>query len=460
MAVTAGPESRDESSPAPTQETRGGLSLQTFVAFKSRPFRLLWFNQLSFVLSQSIRQFAFVWLVLEMDGGGQTLGLVAFALGFPILIFGLPAGALADRLDRRLLLFGSQIAALVITALAALLVWMDAMPLAATFVLAFLLGTSMAFGAPVRQAIVPSLVEPDRLLNAVTLIGMGQNVSQIIGPALGGLMIALFGIGAAFAFQATLLALGLIALVPLRVPPPTGAKRNMRLELQEGLSFVVHHPGIRALFISLIAVAVVMAGAFTTLLPKLAKDELGADAFGASVLFGAMGVGMLVSSLILASMSKLERAGLAFNMTLLVGTIFNVGTGLSPWYDFTFALMFLTGANAGFFTNLNLTLVQGHTPHAVMGRVMSIYTICMAGGMPLGALVAGFGADLFGTREWYTACGLGLGILALMILIWQPALRNMRGTLKQEEKAAARAGDDDDPPSPPAPTAEHDRVPV
>ncbi|HJP40679.1 MAG TPA: MFS transporter, partial [Dehalococcoidia bacterium] len=241
MAVTTEPDVVEQSSPPPAS---GGLSLQTFSAFRSAPFRLLWLNTLSFVLSQSIRQFAFVWLALELGGGGRTLGLIAFALGLPVLVLGLPAGALADRMDRRLLLFGSQISAMAMSFLAAVLIWSGAMTTPVTLVFALALGTSMALGAPVRQAIVPTLVHPDRLLNAVTLVGMGQNISQIIGPALAGLMIALFGIGASFAFQGVLLAVGLLALIPLRVPAPTGVRRNMRLELQEGLSFVAQHPGI------------------------------------------------------------------------------------------------------------------------------------------------------------------------------------------------------------------------
>ncbi len=411
---------------APVQVEQSGLSLSTFAAFQSRPFSLLWANTFSFSLSQAVQQFTFVWLALQLSGTGQAIGLISFALGLPVLVFGLHAGVLADRLDRRILLFASQFAGIAITAVAAVLVWAGAIDTTLTFVLALLLGTSVAFGQPVRAAILPSLVPPERLLNAVTLMGLGLNVSQMVGAAVSGAVIALGGVGAAFAAQTVLLTLGLVALLPLRVPKVMAApKRNMMVELREGLAFVANHPGIRTLMIVLLATALVMAGTFTALLPKIARDDLGVGAFAAAMLFAAMGVGMLMSSLLLASFSRLERAGLYFLITLVIGGALNLGLGLAPWYTLAVGIMFITGWNAGFFVNLNMTLVQAHTPQVVMGRVMSIYTLCMAGGVPLGALLAGVMTDVIGAREWFAICGFALMLLGIAVIVTQPALRRM-----------------------------------
>jgi MFS family permease len=409
---------------------RRGISLETFAAFRSRPFRLLWLNSFSFVLSGSIRQFAFVWLALELSDSARALGVISFALGIPVLLFSLPAGALADRVDRRRLMVYSQLGALAVTVLTAALIFAGVVEVWSAFLLAVALGGSVAFGQPVRQAVVPSLVEPDRLLNAVTLMSLGQNTTMIIGPAISGVVIALGGVGAAFVLQAVLLVLGLVVLLPLRVPMPkgTGQQRRIGAELKEGFVFVAGHPGIRTLLLVLLVTAVVMAGTFQTLLPKIAREELGSGAFGASMLFGAMGVGMLMSSLILASMKSLHRAGLAFLTTLIIGGVLNTSTGLSPWYTLTFLLMFATGWNAGFFTNLNLTLIQAHTPDRVMGRVMSLYMLCMLGGMPLGALIAGIAAEAIGAPEWYAVCGVGLFIVGWLALLTQPSLRRMSAT--------------------------------
>ena len=416
--------------PAPPPAERRRLSLQTFSAFQSRNFTLLWANNMTFALSQSVRQFAFTWLALELFRSGQALGLIIFALGLPILVFGLPAGALADRIDRRLLLFASQVGGFAVTLLTAALIWADVMTTPLTMALALALGTTVAFGQPVRVAIVPSLVEPSKLLNAVTLMSLSQNVSMIAGPAMGGAMIAIGGVGAAFAGQSALLGVGLLALLPLRVPAidRSGPQRNMRAEVREGLAFVAGHAGIRTLMLVLMTTALVMAGTFMTLLPKIAKEDLGVGAFETSMFFTAMGAGMLMSSLLLASFSRLDRAGAWFIVTLMCGGTLNAAFGLSPWYLASLAIMFATGWNAGFFTNLNLTLVQAHTPHEVMGRVMSIYTLCMAGGMPLGGLLAGVMADVVGTREWFAACGFALVAVGALVLLTQPSLRRMRST--------------------------------
>lgn len=414
--------------PAPAERPR--LSLQTFSAFQSRNFTLLWANNLTFALSQSTRQFAFTWLALELFNSGQSLGLIIFALGLPILVFGLPAGALADRLDRRLLLFASQIGGVAVTLLTAVLIWAGAMTIPLTMALALALGATVAFGQPVRVAIVPSLVEPSRLLNAVTLMSLSQNVSMIAGPALGGALVAIGGVGAAFTGQAVLLGIGLLALLPLRVPSinRSGPRRHMLAEVREGLGFVLGHPGIRTLMLVLLTTALVMAGTFMTLLPKISKEDLGVGPFETAMFFTAMGVGMLMSSLLLASFSRLERAGTWFIVTLICGGTLNAAFGFSPWYIVSLAIMFTTGWNAGFFTNLNLTLVQAHTPHEVMGRVMSIYTLCMAGGMPLGGLLAGLMADVVGSREWFVACGLALVAVGVTVLLTQPSLRRMRSS--------------------------------
>ncbi|MCY3646265.1 MAG: MFS transporter [Chloroflexi bacterium] len=164
--------------PLAVEHESRGLSHSTFAAFRSKPFTLLWANTITFALSQSIQQFTFAWLAIEIGEGGAQLwsgftvgegtllGLVIAALGLPILLFGLYAGILADRLDRRLLLFGSQGAGIAITAGAATLVAMGSLNIWGVLALAFVLGSAVAFGMPVRQAIVPSLVPPERVLNA------------------------------------------------------------------------------------------------------------------------------------------------------------------------------------------------------------------------------------------------------------------------------------------------------
>ena len=298
------------------------------------------------------------------------LGLVSFALGIPVFFIALPAGVLSDRSDRRVLLFGSQLVVLAASLLTGVLIWIDVMSVGVAIAMAIFVGIGAAFGQPVRQALVPAIVPPDRLMNAIHPQQPGAERRPDRGPALGGTAIALWGIGGSFAVQAILMGLGLLLLIPLRIPPSAGAARagrGIRAEIGDGFSFIRGAADVRALFILLLATALVIMGPWQTLLPKIANEQLGAGAFAASMLFAAMGAGTIVSSLLLASIRGLKNAGGWFTCTLVTGGILAVGIGFSRSYALTLAFMLLSGFNAGFFVNLNLTLIQSHTPAAVMG---------------------------------------------------------------------------------------------
>src|SRR3990172_1676071 len=223
--------------PVPSRSSK----LPTFDAFRSRPFRLLWLHTLSAFLVQGIQRFAFVWLVLDLTDDRGAAGIVVFALGIPAFFLSLPAGVLSDNTDRRALLFGSQLVAAAALAVGATLIWSDAVTLGLTFALASIVGATIAIGQPARTAILPSLVEREGLMNAIVLTTLGQNLTMIIGPALGGAAIALWGIGGAFALQAVLSVASLVVLLPLRIPPVVarGDGRRPLQELREGIDFVV-----------------------------------------------------------------------------------------------------------------------------------------------------------------------------------------------------------------------------
>src|SRR5687768_7483830 len=190
----------------------------TLAAFREREFRLLWTNTFLFSLVQSTQRFTFVWLVLELGRGADASGLVLFAMGAPAFVVVLPAGAWSDRLDRRKLLLGSQFGALVVTALTALLVASGRINLPITVALGTALGATLAFGQPVRAAVLPTLVPRERLMNAIVLTTIGMNVSMIVGPAIGGAAIAAWGLDGAFGLQAVIYGFGLVVLLLLRLP--------------------------------------------------------------------------------------------------------------------------------------------------------------------------------------------------------------------------------------------------
>ena len=260
-------------------------------------------------------------------------------------------------------------------------------------------------------------------MNAIVIMSMSQNVSQIIGPAFGGLAIAIWGIGGAFVAQGVVLLIGTLALIPLTVPRAREASEN-RAPI-EGLRFVWGHQRIRTLIFLLCGSGIFMIGPFAALLPQIAKEELGKEALGASLLFAFMGSGMMISSLALASRPDLKNKGGWFIGSLMFGGLMLAGIGLSPWYALTAGLMFVGGMSGGIFMNLNQTLVQGNTPHELMGRVVGIHTLGFQGLGPMGALVAGGGAIALGAPIWMAISGAALFSIATLTLLTQPTLRRM-----------------------------------
>ena len=400
----------------------------TLAAFREREFRLLWTNTFLFSLVQSTQRFTFVWLVLELGRGADASGVVLFAMGVPAFVVVLPAGAWSDRLDRRKLLLGSQFGALVVTTMTAILVASDRIDLPITVALGTALGATLAFGQPVRAAVLPSLVPRERLMNAIVLTTIGMNISMIVGPAIGGAAIAAWGLDGAFGLQAVIYALGLGVLLLLRLPerPPLPPRRRLRVEIGEGLTFVVRHREIRALFILLAGTGLFMLGPYQALMPQIAREKLGSDAFGASLLFAFLGIGMGFTSILLARTRDLPRKGAWFAGGLVVGGVVQAGLGLSQVYAVSAVLMFLWGVGGGLFMNLNQTLIQTHTSDEVMGRVMALHTLAMVGLAPLGALAGGVVAGFIGAPAAVAVAGLGISAVAATVLVKVDSLRGMR----------------------------------
>ena len=420
---------------APTRPaTRPSLpTLETFSAFKSRPFTYLWINTMSFALVQATQRFAFVWLVIEaveiggLGRGSEWSGAVFFALGIPVMFVTIPAGVLADRMNRRSLVLGSQLVAVGVTVAAGVIIVAGEMTTTIALALAVGVGATIAVGLPVRNAIVPTVVDRDTLLKAIVMMSMAMNISQIVGPGLGGLAIDAWGIGGAFIAQGVVLLIGTLALIPLRVPNAREeeAHKEPLLELKEGLSFVWGHQGIRTLILMLSITGIFMMGPFGTLLPQIAKEELEVGPSQAGLLFTFMGLGMVISSLAVASAPDLKNKGGWFIGSLMMAGFVLPALGLSPWYWLTALVIFIGGMGGGVFMNLNQTLVQANSPHEMMGRVVGIHTLAFQGIGPMGGILAGFMAAWLGAPIWMAISGGILLFLTTTAFVTQPALRKM-----------------------------------
>ncbi len=357
-----------------------------------RDFRLYWGALFLAGLIGGIVRFAFVWMAPEISDWKWAPELLFFSVGMPGLLISLPAGAIADRVDRRKLVVAVSLFGVVVLLATAAIVEAGQLNLPVAMVMAFGIGSVVAVIIPALQAMVPQLVSPQRLMSAVGLQNMGQAVAQIAGAVVGGASIEFLGIGPAFGVW-TVVMLGAAILMWLVVLPPyeraaDGAATNLRTMLSDiraGIGYAMGRDPLRSLIIIGVFMGIGM-GTYGVLMPEIGRDELGQDAFATSILFAMLSVGMMVSSLYLASRTNITRRGLMF---LGAFNCFGPGLmaiGLSNSYPLTIGIMIIWGVCGGVLMTSQRTLLQTHTEPHMMGRVMSMFALTFNGLLPLSAL--------------------------------------------------------------------------
>lgn len=382
-------------------------------------FRRYWIAQFLSALGNGSLRFTFVWLALDLSDAPSAPGLVGVALGLPGLFITIPAGVWSDRLDRRRLIVRVQLSAGIVLALTAIAAWTDVLSIPLAALLAAVLGGLLAAAAPALQALVPSLVPANRLMTGVALQGMGMNAALLFGAVVGGATIAVAGVGGAFAVLAALQALAALAMSQVRVESrPDAARRGMRGDIGEGLRFVIRTEPLR----SLLGVGMLAGftwGMVSILLPEVAKDVLGLEAFRASLLFATLGVGLLATSMLLASRHHIARPGLLIAIALSTGLGGCVLVmGLSRSYLLTLAVMLVWGIGGGTSMTLQRGLLQRQTPDALMGRVMGVNALTMLGSFPLAAGVASVLSSAVGAADALVVTG-AFAMVGAVILGWR-----------------------------------------
>ena len=411
---------------APVEAASPPFRLQTFSSLRHLDFRYLCSGTFMMSAGQWIQQVTLGWLVYDLTGNSMLLGALNGLRALPFLVTGPMAGVAADRMDRKKLLLRTQWI-LIVTALAmGVLVASGWLQVWHIFVFTLVTGVAWTFTEPVRQSMIPSIVPKKDLANAIALNSGGFNLMKVMGPALGGAMIALFGAGGNFFVQAIAYVGVLVMIYWMHVPPtPDEARRSSALaNLKEGFSYVWSTPAVLALMI-LAYVPRIFAVPYQTLMPVFQKDVLKVGPEGLGMLMAAPGVGALLAVLILASVvNRLKRQGL-----FLVGSIVVLGLFLivfSQIKSFPLALVSLVAAGLFqmFFLASTNTLLQLIVPDELRGRVMSLYMLDR-GFMPAGALFAGVTAHFIGAPSTVAIMGTIVVVLALMVAWRVPALRTL-----------------------------------
>jgi MFS family permease len=429
--VTAPSSPKSEARPSPVRATdsvaarpapiRGLLSSLRF-----RDFRLLWTGTIFMSAGQWIQQVTLGWLAYDMTGSAVVLGTISGLRALPFLVVTPTAGVLADRMDRRKLLIGIEAVLAITAVLMGLLVASGLVEVWHLIVFAFLTAAVWAMSAPLRQVLVPAVVPREALTNAVALNSLAFNLTKVVGPTVGGFLIAAFGPAGNFQLQAIAYASVIVAIYAMRVAPQdTDAARrsSVTANLREGLAYVRSTPVVLGLVIAAL-VPSVFAMPYMALMPVFQKDVLheGPEALG--LLLAAPGLGAVMAALLLAALGNFRRKG-----ALLLVSLGALGATLILFSQTTLlplALLMLVGVGGCqvFYAALTNTLLQTIVPDELRGRVISIYMLDH-GLSPAGSLVAGVSTAIFGAP--LTVAAMGATVIALALLVaWRlPVLRKL-----------------------------------
>ena len=402
-----------------------------FRALAHRNFRFFVLGQALSLTGMWIQMVAQSWLMYQMTQEAFAVAWVAIAQQGPGLLVGPFAGALADRHSRqRMLVFAHAAAIAPAVALAVLVFSGSASPLL-LFALALVAGVARAFEIPTRQAFVPELVTREDIPNAIALNSIVFNVARLVGPAIGGFIIALAGEAWCFLANAVLLVPVLFSLLAIRVPVRSrlsSATSSLLSELASAVRYVRREPILWALLGGL-AAASVAGMPYTVLLPSFAARVLDAGPETYGFLTAAVGVGAILSAVLLAT--RKQVAGLDAWL-VASGVVFAFGLfGLSRSTDLGMAVLALAVIGGGFMFLMAATntLVQLRVPDELRGRVMSFHTALFLGLFPVGGLLAGVLADRFGEAAVMEA---GSFLVGLSVLAFGSILLRNRSAWKDE----------------------------
>ncbi len=409
--------------------------LRTFLALRHRNFRLFWFGQLISLIGTWMQSIGQAWLVLELTHSAWLLGVVGALQFLPVMLLSLFGGVLADRLPKRKVLLFTQSFAMLQAVLLWALVASGQVQIWHVLVLAALLGLTNSLDMPTRQAFVVEMVGREDLTNAIALNSSLFNMARIVGPGIGGLIIAWLGVAPLFllnaiSFIAVIIGLALIDmnhLYALARRPNVSldtAKQSTLQSLREGLAYVIRTPSV-LLIIAVVGVISLFGINFNVILPLFARDVLHAGPGGFGFISAAFGLGSLFSALWLAWGNNKPSI-----RQLLIGTlafcVLEILFAISHMYVLSLVLIAAVGFSQIAFSATANTTLQTVSPDHLRGRVMSVYMLVFAGTVPLGNLFTGGIAHLF-SAPISLLLGGGLSLIAAIVgwILRKPAEKSL-----------------------------------
>ena len=379
----------------------------------------MWMGACTSSIGTWMQEVAQNWLVFDLTNSARWLALDVALGEIPIFLFSLVGGVIADRMDRRRLLLGSQYVQMASAIVLATLVGTHQIKVWHILISSFVVGTAQAFGGPAYSALVPSLVKKEDLPNAIALNSIQFNVARVIGPVLGGLALKYVGGAWCFGLNAFSFMAVIYSLFQLKVdfsPKRTG--ESILTSMKQGFSFIATQ-GAMATLIVIAFLMTALAIPIITFLPVFAKTVFKGDELTYTMFLVVSGLGSITGALTVAGLGNIGNKGrIALVMIVAMGGGIS-GFALSRNVFLSCVMLFCTGAVLMCAFSMISSLVQLITTHEMRGRVMSVYNVAFRGGMPFGSLVTGYLVPIYSAPAVLSVNGVLLVVLGLYFLVVQ-----------------------------------------
>lgn len=386
---------------------------QRFHVLRGRNFRLYWIGQLISLTGMWMQAFASSWVVLDLlNRSAFSLAIVNFAVAIPGLALMLYGGLIADRYDRRAIMVVTQAVLMVIALFSGVLIATGVIEFWQIVLISLLVGTAQAFDMPAQQALVPSLVEPREIPQAVAMNQVIFNGSRLFGPALAGVLVAVAGLASAYFANSISYVAVITSLVLLKLPrftPSQAARTSAAGAIKQGLGYVWRSPLLRSLMGMSAATSFFVMPCLAVLSPAYVKDALGAGPGTSAILMAASGAASMFGAFAMLWVPGPRRGAVLLGCILLefVAMVVVAITTSIPLAIFFFGGLSL---GMGLVYGLNATTIQEVTADQIRGRVMSVSGMMFSGVLPIATILIGASVELSNIRLVFAVCG-GLYLL-------------------------------------------------
>lgn len=394
------------------------------IALQHRDFRLLWTGNVLSMVGTQMRIVAINYQLYQLTHDALSLGYIGLTRFIPLLLLGVPAGLVADRVNRRVIMMITQAVMMTCSATLCLLTWRGHITRDIIYTILTVMSIASTFDLPARQALIPSLVPREHLPNALGLNVTGWQAASVAGPAIAGFMLQYDRLATIYLVDATSFVATLTAIALLRYrhqPPPEDGRLPPLAAAREGLRFVFGNPLIRTSM--LLDFFATFFGQATTMMPIFADQIIHTNRFGLGMMYAAPSVGSVLAGLIVASYDPLRRQGPLMLTSVAMYGVFTALFGICPWLWVSLILLAGGGAADTLSAVVRNTIRQLNTPDEIRGRMTSVNMLFFIGGPQLGEVEAGLAAHLMGAGPSVVAGGLACAACVAAVTATVPQLR-------------------------------------